>query len=156
MHKSFKWYSQRIIYVADLTCSTMMTCLVAHFLHSPMADTVCGDDGWTTCIDPRKEKRRQKCVQRRQCQHLIRYAEAHRLEKEQNIRGLAAALLSKTTRDKQFNGWAFSGVIRPEDDPSELPEEDTWTIENFNRYGDSILFVRLRAEEEASCHTGHD
>ena len=106
------------------------------------------DEEWTVCIDHRKQKRVQRRIERKTCPHLIRAERARRLENKLNISNLATTLLGDTSHQLQLDGWIYTRVLRPQD---VYDEEEGWeytTIEDFNKWGDKLLFRREQPNDQ--------
>ncbi len=100
------------------------------------------DTDWQVCVDPRKQKRKQRRIEQDQCPHLVRPEKAQYLERKLNVDNLATALLCERSRELQQQGWIYTRVLRPEDI---VKNEEGWEytiIDDFNKWGDKLLYRR--------------
>lgn len=94
------------------------------------------ETGWVDVIKKKRPKHKY-----------ISYTTALRYQRDLDITGLAAVLISTESRNLQADGWVFSRVIRGDvDNPEPVPSDTldvsyTWLLV-ANKWSDKALFVR--------------
>lgn len=102
------------------------------------------DEGWTTVVDRKKDRRGRREERRRYISEEL----AFKLQRDLDISGLAGVLLSTESRNLQEDGWSFDRVLKNDEDsmPEPVPQntdqvEYEW-LHIPNKWDDRALFSR--------------
>ncbi len=86
-------------------------------------------DEWQPVAKPKRDTR-----------HYMKQGRALQLQKELNVAGFAAAMISPEARRLQDTGLVYARVLRGDEEPALGPGEVSLPV--GNKYGDAIVFVR--------------
>lgn len=105
------------------------------------------NDEWQTVAPKKKERVRRVVVD--EAGNTIDRAQAHRLQRELDITGLAQSLLSPEITELCLDGWRYVKVLKGTDAATEQRPQDTdgvqyLAIDVGNKWEDRILFTRTR------------
>lgn len=104
-------------------------------------------EDWTVVVDSKKEKYIKKRDEIKKYPHLIRANQAQNLERNLNIANFANTLLSEKAVNLQYEGWIYTRALRPNDTYEHEFGWEYTTLDNFNKWGDRLLFRRKLQSE---------
>ena len=100
-------------------------------------------EGWMVAGSKKKDRRD------RRAQHkYISETTAMKLQRDLDITGLAAVLLSTESRNLQEDGWLFDGIVKndesadQQEDPENTDSTEYISLPIPNKWGDRALFSR--------------